>query len=84
MTKDEVFLEGKRLGITIDRRQPLSRMIARLESERGYREQKPEEADASTGPKRPAFLRNIRTGKIWPYRPEWATNPELEPYNEDP
>lgn len=82
MTKDEVFREGKQYGLTLDRRTPLAQMLAKLQAHRGYAGERPTEGDPAVGPRRPRFLRNKITGKVWPYDPQWATNPDLEPYEE--
>ena len=85
MTKDEVYLAGKRAGIIIDRRKPLAQMVARLEAERSHRRRQDESPpEVMAGPDRPPYLRNKKTGKVWPFRTDWLSNPDLEPYYEDP
>lgn len=83
MTKDEIYQEGRRLNVQIDRRKPRLHMLGILQSAKGSRGElvAPEEG---VGPVQPKLLRNKRTGHVWPFRLDWASNPEMEPLYEDP
>jgi|688.fasta_scaffold991309_2 hypothetical protein len=77
MNKDELFdFALKQFGVTIDKRRRLEELQAQVAKYQtiGART-KPK---VMPGERVPAFVRNIRTGVVWPWNPLYKGNPDLE------